>query len=137
MNIDIKEYRRKYYQEHKDRMREQTKKYQSSINGKLSMNKSSLLYAKTDAGKLSQIKYRKTDLNKISRKKSQAKRKQNLEFNPINNIFEKSHFHHLDKRNGIFIPKDLHKSIWHSLKKSETMLKINIKAWDFLESQSY
>ena len=35
--------------------------------------------------------------------------------------------HHIDRNHVIFIPRDLHRSVWHSLNKKETMEQINTK----------
>lgn len=49
--------------------------------------------------------------------------------NPINEHFKGSHLHHLHIANNhqicIYIPTDLHRSIYHAHNRPETMLKIN------------
>lgn len=58
---------------------------------------------------------------------------------PINDYFENSHLHHLhenkDYQTCIFIPAELHKSIWHSHKDSKSMNKINKAALEWFETQ--
>lgn len=82
-------------------------------------------------------KWLKTPNGKISRAKTHARRDRELGFNPLNNYFENSNAHHLDKINIIHIPNKLHKSYQHSQKDNKSMKQINIKAWDFMENQSY
>ena len=53
-------------------------------------------------------------------------------FNELNNIFENSHAHHIDRNNVIYIPKVLHRSIFHSLNRPNTMEKINCKVFCWL-----
>jgi hypothetical protein len=48
-------------------------------------------------------------------------------FEPINEEFEGSEGHHIDRFHIIFIPKELHRSVWHALKYPETMERINTK----------
>ena len=62
----------------------------------------------------------------VSRKKNKARRRA-LGFDPINEPFLGSEGHHIDKQHVIFIPKELHRSVWHSLDKPETMEQINTK----------
>lgn len=64
----------------------------------------------------------------LSYRRAAAKRKGRLGFEPINELFEGCEGHHIDENHIIFIPKELHRSIWHSLDKPETMDKINTKA---------
>jgi hypothetical protein len=45
----------------------------------------------------------------------------------LNEQFEGSEGHHFDKVHIVFIPKELHRSVWHSLDKPETMEQINTK----------
>ena len=70
-------------------------------------------------------KWRKNNPDKVHKYK-QTRR--NFGFNPLNDWFEDSHFHHLHITNpndGYFIPAKLHNSVRHSHKKPETMDKIN------------
>lgn len=68
----------------------------------------------------------------IMKRKINSKRERDLGFNPINDIFKRSEFHHINKIDGIFIPYELHKSIGHALNKPETIIQINRLAFDFL-----
>jgi hypothetical protein len=50
----------------------------------------------------------------------------------LNEPFEGCEGHHIDKKHILYIPKRLHRSVWHSLSKSETMEKINTKVFCWL-----
>ena len=95
-------------------------------------------------------KYRKNNLEKFreymrewykngngreSFAKSQAKRDRNLGYNPINNHFEGSEGHHLNEDLVMYIPKDLHKSISHSVLKDRNMQEINNASFEWLCTQ--
>lgn len=54
-----------------------------------------------------------------------------LEFSPLNNYFCSSDGHHIDHKNVLFIPTELHKSVPHDLSNSDSMRKINILAFDW------
>jgi hypothetical protein len=66
-----------------------------------------------------------------SNRKSYAKRK-SFGFEFLNEWFEESEAHHIDKQHIVFIPKELHRSVWHSLEDLETMEKINTKVFCWL-----
>ena len=55
---------------------------------------------------------------------------------PLNEYFEGAHFHHLhingNRSIGIYIPKELHRSVWHSYSDINTMNEINKLALEWL-----
>lgn len=59
-------------------------------------------------------------------------KKRGLGFNPINERFEGSEAHHMDKNTVVFIPAKLHQSIYHRLDNPTTMFKINMAVVDWL-----
>jgi hypothetical protein len=76
--------------------------------------------------KYDRMLYVKNNSNKF--KAYSAKRKRNFGFNILNKPFENSHAHHLHINNTddvIFIPADLHQSIWHSYYDVRKMSYIN------------
>ncbi len=81
--------------------------------------------------------YRKTQKCKELHKKVRARRKRDFGFNPFNNYFINSHAHHIDIQNVIYIPSDIHKSVFHIQSNNNSMKQINILAWDYMESRSY
>jgi len=56
-------------------------------------------------------------------------RRRALGFIPLNQDFENSEAHHIDKEHVIYIPKSLHRSVWHSLSNLDTMERINTKVF--------
>ena len=64
-------------------------------------------------------------------KRNDFKRRE-LVFNPLNQSFEGSEGHHINKNDVIYIPKEIHKSIRHCLKTGNNMLEINKLAIRFL-----
>jgi hypothetical protein len=57
--------------------------------------------------------------------KYKAKRKRELGFIPLNDYFPESEGHHLDKEHVLYIPNDLHKSIYHNIYTGQGMDEIN------------
>ncbi len=61
-------------------------------------------------------------------------RRRGLNFIPINEPFEDSEQHHLDKYVVMFIPKKLHRSIFHSLETGQGMTKMNNAAYSWFDT---
>lgn len=53
----------------------------------------------------------------------------------VNSYFKGCEQHHLSKFITVFIPKDLHRSIYHSLRSGKGMLKINDLVYEWLDLQ--
>ena len=51
----------------------------------------------------------------------------------LNEHFEGADLHHLTPSTGIYIPKTLHRSVYHNLKTGEGMTEINAKAMDWFK----
>ncbi len=64
----------------------------------------------------------------------QNHRRKQLGSNFMNEPFEGSEGHHIDKENVLHIPKELHTSINHRLNNIENMNKINLLAFTWWES---
>ena len=67
---------------------------------------------------------------RLSWLRSNAKRRHgalSLGHESINEPFPGSEGHHMDREHVIFIPRELHRSVWHSLERPETMEQINTK----------
>lgn len=75
----------------------------------------------------------KTDNGRLARHSRTDKRRREMGSNLLNPWFKGCNRHHITKNDIICIPEDLHKSSKHSHKKPQTMGKINILAWDFME----
>jgi len=70
--------------------------------------------------------------NKVSKPRSNAKRKRNLGFTVLNDCDNLDWVgHHLDVEYVLYIPKAIHRSIWHIQSRSKTMDKINCAALDW------
>jgi len=65
-------------------------------------------------------------------RKSNNKRHRNLGFVPLNEWFKGSVSHHVNKNYVIYIPEELHRSIWHRQGDWNSMLAINKLAFQYL-----
>ena len=65
-----------------------------------------------------------------SRKRNEKTRRE-FGFTPLNDQLQGCVGHHIDKEFVIYIPEEMHRSIWHSLTKDINMDKINELAIDF------
>ena len=54
----------------------------------------------------------------------------------LNDYFPTSELHHLNDKYGVYIPKDLHHSVFHNLKKNINMDRINALALKYLDSHN-
>jgi len=122
-----KEYHKQYYPAHKEEKKqyqasrkEKTKEYwkQYRVLNKEKINEHQRQYLKTPAGK-------ETDKRHYSKRK-------NLGFNPLNNYFDGLDAHHINENDVIYIPKDLHRSIYHNLRTGKNMNIINTLAIQYL-----
>jgi len=68
---------------------------------------------------------------KIAIKRYEAKRRL-YGFDTLNEPFEGSHGHHIDHIHVVFIPMNLHRSLYHALKNPESMERINTKVYCWL-----
>ncbi len=68
---------------------------------------------------------------KLSKKKTSTKRRRNLGFIPLNDVFENSEAHHMDKEYVIYIPYNLHHSVSHNVYNGKNMDIINEKVIDW------
>lgn len=62
---------------------------------------------------------------RITTSKYKAKRKRELKFVPLNEPFKDSEGHHLNKEYVLYIPKKLHKSVFHNVYTEQGMDMIN------------
>lgn len=78
-------------------------------------------------------KYRKTDSGKESTRKNRAKRRI-LGFTPLNEPFPNSRGHHIDRERVIYMPRELHEGVRHSVLRNSNMEQINKIAFSYLEA---
>ncbi len=118
---EIKEYHKKYdkerYQKNKEEILEYNKKYyQENKEEILEHDKIYRLNHKEEIKNCNK-KYQQTSNGKKSHKKSNDKRKRDLDFIPLNEWFEGSNGHHINKTYVIYIPEELHRKFsGHSVK---------------------
>ena len=67
----------------------------------------------------------------IAYARKRAKRRQ-LGFIPLNKPFEGAEAHHIDENFVIYIPKEIHQNIRHSVWKQQNMDEINAIAWNYI-----
>lgn len=130
--IEIAKRKKKYRQKNIDRIKKHDKEYHENNKDKRKK------YLADNKGKIAEYhkKYILTDACKKTRAKSKAKRKRELGYVPLNNIFPGCHGHHVDTNYVIHIPAEMHKSINHQQNKPETMIEINKLAFGFLQNES-
>lgn len=128
---------KQYYRLHKDKMKTQAREHY--LKNKDSIQKYHREYGKNyrkttrakELNKKAQKKFRQSPKGKVKDAKSKSKRKRNLEFIKLNEWFEGAHAHHIDRRYVLYIPQDIHTSIWHSLEKADLIKKINNLVFDW------
>ena len=80
-------------------------------------------------------KYFNTVKGKKSRKKANDKmrsKRRGLGFIPINESFSDSEAHHIDKEFVLYIPKEIHQSVFHNIWTGLRIKEINDKAFEWL-----
>jgi len=95
---------KKYYLTHKEQKKEYNRRYKNSHR----------------------------EIYRESSRKSHAKRKHNLGFILLNKWQPGYEAHHLDRHYVIYIPKEIHQSIKHSVLHNYNMDEINAIAWNYL-----
>ena len=113
----ISEKQCKYYQKHKEHYNNKNKKYRQEHREQIKKMKK---------------EYSITPNGKINKAKSEDFRKRNLGSEMLNDWFEGCNRHHINTKQIICIPKELHELYRHNHKKQETMVKINRVAFQYL-----
>lgn len=80
--------------------------------------------------------YYQTPNGRTVRLRSVHKRRDNLGFNPLNEWFEGSHAHHINKIDVIYIPKKLNRLVYHNIFNGCNIETINYIAFFFLIQQN-
>jgi len=146
----VLEYQKQYGEENREKIAERGKEYREENKDKIATrrkqyreeNKEVIAGRKKDYYEKNKTKivehqkqYLKTSTGMESKKKTASKRR-GFGFSPINNYFEGSEFHHMhinfggaeDHEIGIFIPAELHNSIYHNSSTWAGMDEMNNKA---------
>lgn len=133
MTEEKRKYNREYHQSLKGK--ESSKKYRQSDKGKKKRKEVKKRYLQSIKGKESKKRYWLTpngiEVNKRISKKRNARRRE-YGFIPLNEWFEGCEGHHIDTQRVIYIPKELHHSVWHSVNLNINMDIINKLAFDYL-----
>lgn len=117
--INMIKYRAKMDEGRKEQQKEQRKEYHSRAEVK-------------ERKKEYQKEYFRSPCGKIAMKRFLSKRKRDMGFVPLNDMFPGCEAHHIDCKQVIHIPKELHRKYPHNHRKPDTMTLINVAAWDYL-----
>ena len=145
---EIKEKNRKWRQKHKDYLKQyyQAHKDEALAYGKLYRQKNRDKYIASSKQYYEQNKDKEKQLIKAWRenhrervceleRRHNSKRQRSLGFIPLNKYFEGSEAHHIDRNYVIYIPRELHQSIYHDLMRGTNMLIINALAVEYLQGE--
>ena len=64
--------------------------------------------------------------------KQQKARRRGMGFKPLNEKFDGAHAHHVDGAQVIYIPEELHRSVYHEMASGRGMHEINALAFQYL-----
>jgi hypothetical protein len=137
-------YTEEYYINNKDDILAKNAKWQLD-NPELHLEHGRAWYSRLDKPSIDlKVEYNKeyrhnnSDKVKVWNARKKSKRK-GFGYEPLNEQFDGAEFHHLhldDNHNiGIWIPADLHKSVWHSSSTWQGMDEINKLAFEFLNGE--
>jgi len=120
--------------EEKDKLREYYRQYRSAHEDEISKYWNDLVNVLIPTKRI--IKNGTTWGRTPNGKAARARRKL-LGKNNLNKQRKGYHSHHIDNNNVIFIPSRIHIGIRHKLTDNESMKRINVIAWLFLETGAY
>ena len=130
----IAEYHKKYREEHRNEMLAYYKQWYETYRNEILAHKKQ--WRKTHKNEISVHEKQWREQNKDRwheiAKKHNFKRKRRLGFVPLNKPFEGSDAHHICLTFVIYIPREIHKSIYHNVWTGKNMDKINALAFDYL-----
>jgi len=126
---ECKTYSKLYYQKNRDYFKQYSQQHRNEISAY------SKLYRKQNKDRYRQLtkawkKNHREQNREIVRRKNFKRR--SLGFIPLNEPFENSEAHHIDKDRVIYIPKEYHRSVSHNVWTGENMALINNLAYDYL-----
>ena len=127
----VKRNKARHYQKHKERLKRLSKQHKQ--NNQEYYDEYNKQYYFEHKEELFEYKkrYWQIDKGKETRKRHKAKRK-GLGFITLNKYFDGCEGHHISKNLVIYMPKELHKSIWHCLWTGKNMDAINKLAIEFI-----
>jgi hypothetical protein len=123
----IREYHEGYYQDNKEDIKDCCKNYRETKPEKVK-----------ETIKKSNRKYRQThpEIIRIHDRKHRDKRERGLGYIPLNEPFENSIGHHIDKIYVVNIPKELHLSVPHNVWTGKGMAEINNNVFKWLDDRN-
>ena len=126
--------KKQYRQEHRDEISFYNKQYWKEYRDELLAKRKQYWKEHKEEWIAACKQYRQKHPDKMRglAKKARNKRKRNLGFIPLNKPFENSDAHHICATFVIYIPKEIHQSIRHSVLRNRNMDEINAVAWNYL-----
>ena len=127
-------YYKRWYKEHRERRREYIKNWKQRNSERVQeINKHWQQENKEHYNEYNrQWKEEHPDRVRESAKKQKNKRYRQFDFIPLNKPFNGAEAHHIDKNYIIYIPKEVHQSIHHSVLRNKNMDEINAVAFNYL-----
>ena len=119
----------RYYQRHKEKIKESSRKY------KQNHTEYYVEYMKQWSKNNPEAKqqWRERNPNKVRELNARQKyKRRSLGFYPLNEYFDGAEAHHISKNFVIYIPKEIHRSIWHNLWTGKNMSAMNKLAIEFI-----
>jgi len=127
--------RLEYHKEHLEKEKQYRKQYESKNREQINKQRKEWLDVHSEQkyyNKEYLKQYRQTEHGKEVHKIANSKRDRNLDFIPLNENFEGAEAHHIDRVYIIYMPKNIHHSIYHSVLKDINMDIINAIAFNYL-----
>ena len=130
----MREYYKKYHKIHPEKTKQTNEKWRLKHPeyGKQYMKQYYKEHKEQEAQYNKQWKLEHPDKIRKLYIKHWNKRERNFGFFPLNEYFEGSVAHHIDYNFIIYIPEEVHRSIYHSVLKNINMDEINAVAWNYL-----
>ena len=125
-----KEKTREYFNQHKQKHQEYNRKYQEEH--KDDKRKYYQEHKKEEYERTKQWRKNNPDKFRLQAARYNNKHYRNLSFVPLNKSFKNSDAHHLDRTYVIYIPKEIHRSIRHSVLRNINMDEINAIAFNYI-----
>jgi hypothetical protein len=128
-----KEASAKYRAENQEKEKTRQRKYRDENPEKEKARKANWRAENPKMVKTQQANWRSNNHDKMQESNAIQKSKRRcLGFVPLNKIFEGSEGHHITANYVIFIPRELHRSVYHNFFKGTNMKEINALAFDYL-----
>lgn len=122
---------RQRYKENKEKCKEQSCQWRKENKERNSEIQKKYDEKHKEERKNYEAEYRQTEAGKVARRKVNHKRR-GLGFLELNEPFEGSEAHHINKDTVVYIPKELHQSVKHNVFSGEGMVEINNKVTEWL-----